>query len=128
MQSAPDLGASSGHSRLKRGPRVRSRLAVAVTVGVLATPLTASAQDNNRDKDLPGLIVATETGQVHGLRTDGVDKFLAIPYAAEPTGALRWKPPAAANNWTDVRDATRFGSACPRSASGAATNSLARMS
>ena len=106
--SIPDLGARSGHSRLKRGPRVRNWLALAVAVGVLTTPLFASAEDNNRDKASPGLIVATETGQVRGLRVDGVDKFLAIPYAAPPTGALRWKPPAAASNWTDVRDATKF--------------------
>jgi carboxylesterase type B len=58
------------------------------------------------------LVVATENGQVRGSRVEGVDKFLAIPYAAPPTGALRWKPPAAASNWSGVRDATRFGSAC----------------
>jgi hypothetical protein len=78
--SAPDLGASSGHPRLKRRPRVRNWLVLAVTVSSLTTPLIASAQDSNRDKEAPELIVATETGQVRGLRTDGVDKFLAIPY------------------------------------------------
>ena len=83
--SPPDLGASSGHPRLKRRPRVRNWLVLAVTVSSLTTPLIASAQDSNRDKEAPELIVATETGQVRGLSADGVDKFLAIPYAAPPT-------------------------------------------
>ena len=60
--SAPDLGASSGHPRLKRRPRVRNWLVFAVTVSSLTTPLIASAQDSNRDKEAPELIVATETG------------------------------------------------------------------
>jgi para-nitrobenzyl esterase len=41
-----------------------------------------------------------------------VDVFLGIPYAAPPTGSLRWKPPQPAPAWKEVREATAFGSRC----------------
>lgn len=39
---------------------------------------------------------------------DGSAIFYGIPYAAAPTGALRWKPPVARPPWQGVRDATRL--------------------
>jgi para-nitrobenzyl esterase len=56
--------------------------------------------------------VHTQSGPVRGSVTD-VIAFKGIPYAAPPTGDRRWRPPAAAERWTDVRDATRFGPRCP---------------
>ena len=56
--------------------------------------------------------VHTQSGPVRGSGTD-VMAFKGIPYAAPPTGDRRWRPPAAAERWTDVRDATRFGPRCP---------------
>jgi para-nitrobenzyl esterase len=44
---------------------------------------------------------------------DGV-AFLGVPYAAPPTGELRWKPPEPVVRWAGVRDATQFGAACPQ--------------
>jgi para-nitrobenzyl esterase len=38
--------------------------------------------------------------------------FLGLPYAAPPTGGLRWKAPQPAMPWTGVRDATKFGARC----------------
>ena len=34
--------------------------------------------------------------------------FRGLPYAAPPTGDLRWKPPQPPATWTGVRDATQF--------------------
>ena len=56
--------------------------------------------------------VQTQSGPVRGSGTD-VMAFKGIPYAAPPTGDRRWRPPAAAERWTDVRDATQFGPRCP---------------
>src|SRR5579875_2477186 len=44
---------------------------------------------------------------------DGTQKaFLGLPYAAPPTGELRWKAPQAPAAWQGVRDATKFGNRC----------------
>jgi para-nitrobenzyl esterase len=57
--------------------------------------------------------VRTDRGIVTGKVGWGdVRAYLGIPYAAPPTGALRWRPPADVAPWTGARDATRFGSAC----------------
>src|SRR3954447_5785619 len=59
-------------------------------------------------------VVRTENGVVRGFTVDGAEKFLGIPYAAPPVGALRWRPPAAAQPWHGVRDATHYGNRCPQ--------------
>ncbi len=48
---------------------------------------------------------------VHDAAT-GLDEFRGIPYAAPPTGSLRWKPPQPVAAWTGVRAADHFGPRC----------------
>ena len=43
---------------------------------------------------------------------DGSSLFYGIPYAAAPTGELRWKPPAPRAAWSGVLDATNIAPAC----------------
>ncbi|WP_229668769.1 carboxylesterase/lipase family protein [Edaphobacter acidisoli] len=44
---------------------------------------------------------------------DGKEKaFFGLPYAAPPTGDLRWKAPEPPAKWSGVRDATKFGNRC----------------
>lgn len=59
-------------------------------------------------------VVRTASGPVHGVVHDGVRDFKGIPYAQPPVGALRWSLPKAATPWKDVRDASKYGSACPQ--------------
>ena len=59
--------------------------------------------------------VNAPAGAVSGELLDrGIRAFRGIPYAQAPVGQLRWRPPVAAEHWNGVRDATRFGPACPQ--------------
>jgi para-nitrobenzyl esterase len=59
-------------------------------------------------------IVEIKNGKLQGVEEYGMLAFRNIPYAAPPVGALRWRPPQPARNWQGVRDASRFGEACPQ--------------
>jgi para-nitrobenzyl esterase len=71
------------------------------------TPSLASAADD-------GPVVRTTSGPVMGAAEGELAVFRGIPYAAPPTGDLRFLPPAPVEPWTEVRDATAFGPACPQ--------------
>lgn len=57
-------------------------------------------------------VVTIESGQVKGAVKDGVLAFKAIPFAASPTGQLRWRAPQPVTPWTGVRDATEYALDC----------------
>ncbi len=61
-------------------------------------------------------VVATTDGPVRGVATPQGEAFLALPFAAPPVGALRWRPPQPPQPWVETRDATRGGALCPQSA------------
>ena len=58
--------------------------------------------------------VETDRGPVHGVPTGDLVVFRGIPFAAPPTGALRFAPPQPAAPWTAPLDATAFAPACPQ--------------
>jgi para-nitrobenzyl esterase len=58
----------------------------------------------------------TRYGAVRGGSADGVTRFLGIPYAASPTGPLRFAAPEPPAAWDGVRDCTRFGATPPKPA------------
>lgn len=60
-------------------------------------------------------VVDTPSGCVRGEKVDRVWRFRGIPYAAPPTGALRWRPPSPPAHWKGVREALSFGKSCPQS-------------
>ena len=59
-------------------------------------------------------IVQTADGAVQGVSTPTGVEFRGIPYAAPPTGDLRWTPPQPVTAWSDTRDATVFPPVCPQ--------------
>ncbi len=63
--------------------------------------------------DTPPVIV-TGAGAVRGASTETVWSFKNIPYAAPPTGRLRWRPPEPPPAWEGERDATQWGPLCPQ--------------
>ncbi|MEI8399279.1 MAG: carboxylesterase/lipase family protein [Alcaligenaceae bacterium] len=68
----------------------------------------------NARADLTRPIVTVETGRLQGATEHNMRVFKNIPYAAPPTGQLRWRPPQPALAWSGTRDAIRFGDACPQ--------------
>ncbi|GAA2650344.1 carboxylesterase family protein [Streptomyces spororaveus] len=57
-------------------------------------------------------VVDTDRGPVRGLGHGAYDTFEGIPFAAPPTGPLRWRLPEPAPRWEGVRDAGAPGSRC----------------
>jgi para-nitrobenzyl esterase len=57
-------------------------------------------------------MIKLESGAIEGAAGEDVVAFKGIPYAAPPTGALRWAAPQPAQPWAGVRQATAFGSDC----------------
>ncbi|MFT3770213.1 MAG: carboxylesterase family protein [Minicystis sp.] len=58
------------------------------------------------------LVAPTTYGAVRGKQEGSVLAFLGIPYAEPPVGPLRFHAPQGPQCWSDVRDATAYGSAC----------------
>jgi len=79
--------------------------------GVASTPAVAGERDGERGN---GPVVHTAEGPVRGLMNNGVYEFKGIPYAAPPTGELRWRPPQPIAHWQEPADATSFANTCPQ--------------
>ena len=92
------------NSRLLHAVRILSAGAA-----IALAPQTATASTRITAQTQSGPVTGTDDGQTTA--------FLGVPYAAPPTGPLRFRPPAAPPAWTTPRDATRFGPACPQTAS-----------
>ncbi|HEU0181531.1 MAG TPA: carboxylesterase family protein, partial [Agromyces mariniharenae] len=53
-------------------------------------------------------------GMVRGTRERGLLAWRGIPYAAPPTGRLRFAGPAAVLAWDGIRDASDYGAIAPQ--------------
>jgi para-nitrobenzyl esterase len=72
---------------------MKHRLCVAAVLMTLS--LSAGAQ----------VLTAKVTGgEVQGVAANGAVVFKGIPFAAPPTGELRWKKPQPVVSWQGVRD------------------------
>jgi para-nitrobenzyl esterase len=76
----------------------------------IAVALMMTAQDSGPAPDRP--LVTVEHGALRGVSEAGVAAFKAIPYAAPPIGALRWRPPQPVTPWAEERDAGEVGAIC----------------
>jgi len=81
-------------------------LVAACFTAVSGMPAPAAAADSG------GLIVSTDTGRLQGKNAESAHQYLGIPYAAAPTGRLRWQPPQRATSWSGVRKATEYAAQC----------------
>jgi para-nitrobenzyl esterase len=92
--------------------------AALATLTLGAAGATAAAAGTAASGSGAALIVTTTDGAVRGTAGPGGDAFLGLPYAAPPTGNLRWRPPQPSAHWPGVRDATSFAPSCPQNPSG----------
>jgi para-nitrobenzyl esterase len=60
-----------------------------------------------------GPTIHTIYGDITGVQSGNVTQYLGVPFAAPPTGPLRWKAPAKPSNWGS-KNATWFGFTCPQ--------------
>jgi len=88
--------------------------AAARTLRIAALALVSFVAACGGGSDNDPTLVQTDKGTVRGRATGTAIEFLGIPYAAAPTGALRWKPPQAAAAWAGERDATQIAAHCPQ--------------
>ena len=59
-------------------------------------------------------IVKTENGYISGINESGLRIYLGIPYAAPPTGDLRWRPPEAVKPWKEFERRINWARHVPR--------------
>lgn len=60
------------------------------------------------------LDITLDSGMIRGRAICGLRTWRAIPYAAPPTGPLRFRAPRAVAPWAGVREAREFGSPAPQ--------------
>lgn len=83
-----------------------------LVVPAVALLLSATAMTSAPAAAAEGPIVTTRYGQVQGKVGETATSYLGIPYAAPPTGPLRWRPPVPPARWSGIRDARTPGNPC----------------
>jgi len=100
-ESDPERGNGMTHGNPTQTMSARLALTL-IVLGILAPRLDADAT-----------VVSTDRGTIRGVVNGAVVQFLGVPYAASPTGSLRFKPPQPHVVWSGVLDATKAGNRCP---------------
>ncbi|WP_299329084.1 carboxylesterase family protein [Parasphingopyxis sp.] len=118
MANSFDLGPVRTFTMLRAGRKAAAvvlfglSLLTAVGFGVLHSSASAAMSFDQLETRDPQ--VSAPAGTFQGLRQDGVDAFLGIPYARSPVGSLRWRTPEALPRIETVYRAQSFGDSCPQ--------------
>ncbi len=84
-------------------PRMRLIAALAVIQATSFLALTSVAAP-----------IKVEGGLVEGTVEQEITIYRGIPFAAPPTGELRWRPPQPVKSWDGVLKADKYAPACPQ--------------
>jgi len=93
----------------------------ALAIAVIGAPVADASTQSVVHATIPHPVVVVDGGPILGVATSTGYVFRGVPYAAPPTGDLRWRPPAPVIPWQGLRDATQFGAGCPQQLSTFAT-------
>ncbi|KPI00160.1 Carboxylesterase [Actinobacteria bacterium OK074] len=100
----------------RRGAAAALGVAALVALGLMSPVAADSDSAAGRTATPASTTVQTAQGKVRGISRTGYDAWLGIPYAADPTGKLRWQAPRPTARWNGVRDATKFADRCAQAA------------
>lgn len=87
-------------------------LCAVALVAATALPASSTPPASPHSARQSGTVVRTDHGLVRGVSHGSYAAFDGIPYAAPPTGPLRWRAPVPAATWQGVRDATTAAQRC----------------
>ena len=96
-------------TQLKKALPVLSLLFGLIGAGTLSGCSTSPIQEGTDPT-----VVMTDQGAVRGVFRNGALEFRGIPYAESTAGESRWTLPRPRAPWSGIRDASKFGSACPQ--------------
>jgi para-nitrobenzyl esterase len=85
-------------------------LCVILLSGMIISGCTTAKEINDPIKIDSGYV----SGTIVGEGDKAVNVYMGIPYAAAPTGALRWKPPQPVEAWSGTRDCATTGLQAPQ--------------
>ncbi len=85
-----------------------------VLIGFLILAGCAQKGPDTGASTTDALVVKTDAGSVAGTQQGDLRVFTGIPFAAPPTGDLRWKAPAPVQPWEGVKETKVFSPACPQ--------------
>jgi len=90
------------------------RLMMAFALAVMSVAASEFSMGTTLAQGVP-CVVTTVSGDVQGVNAGASCAFLGIPFAAPPTGNLRWKRPAPLEAWAPaVLNATVAPPNCPQ--------------
>ena len=112
------LASSSSSSVTISGTPDRVQAAVSFTIRVNDATNQTATQSYSVNITSSPTVVVTKSGAIQGTVQGNIFAFRGIPYAAPPTGNLRWRPPQPPASWSGVRDASTFGNLCTQNSSG----------
>ncbi|ACL17209.1 Carboxylesterase type B [Methanosphaerula palustris E1-9c] len=78
------------------------------------SPEPGIVQNNSSGEVINSSIVKIDAGPISGVNQSGISTYFGIPYAAPPVGDLRWRPPAAVQPWTGVKETKTFAANPPQ--------------
>lgn len=101
-------------------PRILSQpgrfhmLAISKCIALLATGLLLATAADCRAGDAASTVptASVRDGKLQGRHAEGLSVFQGIPFAAPPTGALRWREPQPVQPWNGVRKADAYAASC----------------